>query len=111
MKKTEDKKKQERYNYLSIDGTKYRTLLTDKYKNREKWVPPDKKCVCAFIPGTIVKICVKPNQEVREGDNLFILEAMKMKNHVLSPVNGKIKSITVKSGDVVERQQLVLTLE
>ena len=108
-KKENDKKK--RFSSLCIGGTKYRTHLTEKFKNREKWVPPNKKCVCAFIPGSIVKVCVKKGQIVHEGDDLFILEAMKMKNNVQSPVNGKIKSIEVKAGELVERQQLILTLE
>ena len=110
MKKNENNKK-ERFSSLCIGGTKYRTHLTTKFENRKKWVKPNKNCICAFIPGTIVKICIKEGQEVHNGDNLFILEAMKMKNHVLSPVNGKIKSIEVKAGELVERQQLILTLE
>lgn len=111
MENKKNKEKKQRYNSLCINGTKYRTTLTEKYKNRKKWVEPDKKSVCAFIPGTIVKVCVKEGQTVTEGDNLFVLEAMKMKNHIVSPISGKIKHINVKSGDLVERQQLLLVLE
>jgi len=111
MRNNKKKETKQRCNSLCINGTKYRTTFTAKYKNRKKWVPPDKKCVFAFIPGTIVEVCVKQGQEVSEGDNLFILEAMKMKNHVISPITGKIKSIKIKQGDLVERQQLILMLE
>jgi len=111
MKNKKNKEIKQRYNSLCVNGTKYRTILSDKFKNRKKWVAPDKKCVFAFIPGTIVKVCVKQGQEVSEGDNLFILEAMKMRNHVVSPISGKIKSIEVKQGDLVERQQLILVME
>lgn len=111
MRNKKNEEKKQRYNSFCINGTKYRTTLTAKYKNRKKWVAPDKKSVFAFIPGTIVKVCVKQGQEVSEGDNLFILEAMKMRNNVISPITGKIKNIKIKQGDIVERQQLILVLE
>ena len=45
-----------RYNTLCIDGVKYKTLLTEKFKNRKKWEEPDPKKIYSEIPGTVIDI-------------------------------------------------------
>lgn len=65
----------------------------------------------APMPGLILDISVKVNQEVKENDPLLILEAMKMENIITSPRDGIIKSITAKKGDAVEKNQLLITFE
>ncbi|HIE16176.1 MAG TPA: acetyl-CoA carboxylase biotin carboxyl carrier protein subunit [Bacteroidales bacterium] len=111
METKKNSKTKEKYDELCINGKVYKTILTEKFKNRKKWKAKNDKYVYAFIPGKIVKFCVKPNQRVKERDKLFILEAMKMRNHVLSPVEGTVKEIKVKVGDFVEKQQLILMIE
>jgi biotin carboxyl carrier protein len=63
------------------------------------------------MPGKIVKIFVKPGDEVKEGDPLLIMEAMKMENEMraVSPV--KIKDILVKAGENVESGAMLITFE
>ena len=99
------------YTKLNIDESCYTTQLTDKFKNRKNWEPPKDNLVFSFIPGTIVEIFVKRNQEVKKGDNLLILEAMKMKNKVKAPIDGKIKSIKVKKSQVVPKDFLLVELK
>ena len=53
------------------------------------------------MPGNIWKILVKEGQEVKSGDVLLILEAMKMENEILAPRDGKIASITTSEGSAV----------
>ena len=65
----------------------------------------------APMPGLILEISVSVGQEVKEGDNLIILEAMKMENSFASPRNGKIKSISVAKGDAVDKGQLLIEFE
>jgi biotin carboxyl carrier protein len=65
----------------------------------------------APMPGLILEINVSVGQEVNEGDNLLILEAMKMENSFASPRNGKIKSIAVAKGDAVDKGQLLIEFE
>ncbi len=86
-----------------VGETTYKTTLNNKFKNRKKWEPPNEKKVIAFIPGTIREIYVKKGSRVKEGDELLILEAMKMKNRVLAPFDGKIKAVNVKTDDKVPR--------
>ncbi len=103
--------KKVRYKSLVIDGTKYRTMYNGKFENRKEYVPPDPKKIFSFIPGTIVKLYVKEGQEVKPGDNMLILEAMKMKNRVVFHKEATIKSILVKEGEKIPKNHLMLELE
>ncbi|AWM14444.1 acetyl-CoA carboxylase biotin carboxyl carrier protein subunit [Flavobacterium sp. NRK F10] len=65
----------------------------------------------APMPGLILEISVEVGQEVKENDQLLILEAMKMENSIASPRDGVIKSITVQKGNAVEKGQLLIEFE
>lgn len=65
----------------------------------------------APMPGLILEIAVSVGQEVNEGDNLLILEAMKMENSFYSPRQGVIKSIAVTKGQAVDKGQLLIEFE
>lgn len=58
--------------------------------------------VKAPMPGTIVSVAVSNGQEVKTGDVLVVLEAMKMENEIKAPKDGKIVSVSVNKGDAVE---------
>ncbi|MEW7290653.1 acetyl-CoA carboxylase biotin carboxyl carrier protein subunit [Aquimarina sp. 2304DJ70-9] len=62
----------------------------------------------APMPGLLLDIHVKIDQEVKEDDPLLILEAMKMENVILSPRDGVIKSISATKGDAVDKGQLLI---
>ena len=96
---------------IIIDDTEYVTSLTNKYLKRKKYVAQNPKELNAFIPGIICNIYVKTGQQVKEGDMLLILEAMKMKNSVTAHIDGTIKNIHVKTGDMVAKNQLLLEFE
>lgn len=64
--------------------------------------------VKAPMPGLVIRILVAEGDEVEKGGNLFVLEAMKMENIIKAPADVKIKSIKVKSGDKVEKNQVVM---
>lgn len=65
----------------------------------------------APMPGLILEINVEVGDEVKENDNLLILEAMKMENVITSPRDGIIKSISVNQSDAVEKNQLLIEFE
>ena len=50
-------------------------------------------------------------QEVREGDTLCIIEAMKVMNEIKAPCSGKVVRIMVQPGDMVEYNQLLCIIE
>lgn len=64
--------------------------------------------VKAPMPGLIIEIKVQQGEEVKIGDTLLILEAMKMENVIKSPGNGTIKLLKVKKGDSVEKNQVLI---
>ncbi len=102
---------EQKQNQLVIDDTVYETRLTHKFRHRKKYQAPNPKHLNAFIPGIIREIYVKPGQQIKEGDKILILEAMKMKNTLTSEVNGKIKDIKVSSGNMVTKNQLIIEFE
>lgn len=63
----------------------------------------------APMPGTILEVAVKDGDEVKKGDKLIILEAMKMENVIKAPVDGTVSKIMVKAGENVEKNQPLLS--
>ncbi len=97
-----------RFNTFVVDGDKYKTLLTKKYLSRKPYVDGDDKKVTAFISGGIRKIYVKKGRSISVGDKLLVLEAMKMRNDIISSIDGVIKEIFVKVGDNVSKGQVLV---
>lgn len=96
---------------FNVNGTIYTTELTKKFENRNVWVRPNPKHINSFIPGTIVEILVEVGQEVKEGETIMILEAMKMKNQIKMPFDGKIAKIHVVEGSKVPNRLLMVEIE
>ena len=67
--------------------------------------------VIAPMPGAILSVNVAEGDEVKEGDVLCVLEAMKMENALVAPRDGVIQSVEVATGDTVEKNVLLLSLE
>lgn len=104
-----EKVKKQRFSSIDIDGVKYKTLITKRFKERKKYVELDPKKSFAFIPGTISEILVKQKKKVKEGDIILILEAMKMMNKVTAPMDGELK-LHVKKHDLVSKNQLLFEI-
>lgn len=62
----------------------------------------------APLPGTVIAIAVREGQEVKVGQELLTLEAMKMKNAIRASRDGKIGAISVNVGDQVRHNQVLL---
>ncbi len=97
------------YNWIDIDGVKYKTILTEKFRQRKKYEENNPNLIRAFIPGTILEILIKNKRKVKEGDIVLILEAMKMMNSVVAPMDGEVK-LTVKKGDIVSKNQILFEI-
>jgi|LDZT01.1.fsa_nt_gi pyruvate carboxylase subunit B len=63
------------------------------------------------IQGMVLDIKVSLGQEVKKGDTLIILEAMKMENPIQSPVDGKVQEIFVDAGAVVQNGDILLVVQ
>ena len=66
--------------------------------------------VTAPLPGTITEVCVTVGQQVKEGQTVVILEAMKMQNNIEAETTGTITSIMVKQGDTVMEGSVLVTI-
>jgi biotin carboxyl carrier protein len=103
--------KDEKLGFLNIDTSLYKTRISKKFQDRKPYKPADPKIILSFIPGTVLDINIEPGQMVAKGDILMILDAMKMKNKLKCPMDGKVKSIAVSKGDKVSKGTVLLELE
>ena len=62
----------------------------------------------APMPGMVLKVFVNEGIEIKKGDNLFVLEAMKMENIIKAPADVTVKSVKIKPGDKVEKGQVLM---
>ena len=67
--------------------------------------------IIAPMPGLIIEVNVEVGQEVKQGDYLCVLEAMKMENTLVSPRDGRIKEITISKGVTVDKGDLLIEFE
>ena len=66
--------------------------------------------VTAPMPGTILDIKVSVGTEVKEGQPVAVLEAMKMENDIPAVKSGKVVAINAKKGDSVQTGDVILTI-
>lgn len=102
---------------LRINGRKYKTAISDQFDQLLKDLGleglTEKKItdLRSPMPGLVVDILVEEGQEVKKGDAVAVLEAMKMENILKSPVDVVIKSVNVNKGVAVEKNQVLITFE
>ena len=99
---------------LKVNGKKYTINVKDKYDELLHNLGLDniasKKIneVKAPMPGMVLNVLVGEGQQVKKGDSLLVLEAMKMENILKSPTDGIIKKIIAIKGNAVEKNQLLI---
>ena len=107
----------ERTLFYELNGMPRESIVTDKSLTgtataaRRKGDPGDPSQVCAPLPGMVTEIAVSPGTEVKAGDKLVTIEAMKMLTTVSAPVDGIIKDILVKKGVQVDSDDLLVMME
>lgn len=67
--------------------------------------------IVAPMPGKILSVLVEENAEIKQGEAVVILEAMKMQNEILSHVSGKVKKVTVRQNDSVMKDEVMFEIE
>jgi biotin carboxyl carrier protein len=72
---------------------------------------PGEQRVAAPMPGRVVRVLVKPGDEVALRQGLVVVEAMKMENELVSPKAGRIKDVAVTEGASVEAGRLLIVVE
>jgi glutaconyl-CoA/methylmalonyl-CoA decarboxylase subunit gamma len=85
-------------------------LPADQIPAKGAAAPKEKQSeIRAPIPGTITSVAVKAGDTVAYGQELCILDAMKMKNPIRSPRDGEIGEVHIKVGQTVKHNDLLVT--
>ena len=66
--------------------------------------------VTAPLPGTILKVLAKQGQNIKKGDTLCVLEAMKMENEIVAPQDCTVASVAVNEGASVGSGDLLFVM-
>ena len=71
----------------------------------------EQESVRAPMPGKVIDVLVREGSTVTRGEPVVILEAMKMQNEILSPVNGIVKSVTARPNTNVMKDDLLVEIK
>lgn len=99
---------------VRVNGNNYSIRVEDQFDQLLKQLGLDNMAsakiaeVKAPMPGLVLDVVVEEGSEVKKGDNLLILEAMKMENIIKSPTDGVVKKISVNKSDKVEKNQVLV---
>lgn len=101
---------------LKINGKTISVKLEDKYDELLKKLGMDAASsqkigdLKAPMPGLVVNIPVSEGDVIKKGDVLLILEAMKMENALKAVADATVKKIVVKTGQAVDKNQILIQL-
>lgn len=107
--------KEEKKATLKVNGSLYHLCIKDQFDQLLKQLGMDNLAVNkiqqikAPMPGLVLSVLVAEGDEVKKGDNLLVLEAMKMENMIKSPTDGIVKKVAIKQGDKVEKNELLIS--
>lgn len=104
------------YNWV-YKGSHVKTRVYDakQYQYKKYMAPPKvidfSRVVLSPMPGAIVSVSVKPGDTIEDGQELLVMEAMKMQNLIKAERTGKIKSVKVAQGDAVAVDAVLVEFE
>jgi pyruvate carboxylase len=102
---------------VNVNGNDYEIAIKDKYDLLLNQLGISAKSSTAVqhikapMPGLIIQVSIAEGGEVKKGDALLILEAMKMENVIKSPRDGKIKKVHIQLRNAVEKNQVMIEFE
>jgi pyruvate carboxylase len=106
---------------FEINGNRREIKIQDKTErvrntrgevNASKMADPSNPLeVGASIPGTILKVLVKDGDQVKKGQSLVVIEAMKMETNIVAANDGTIETVLVKEGQQVKTGELLIKIK
>ncbi len=102
--------------FFELNGMPRETVVVDRALGKEavanqKGDPSNPNHISAPLPGMISEVAVKPGDEVKEGDKLVVIEAMKMLTTVSAPADGTVGEIPLAKGKSADTGDLLATLK
>ncbi|MBL0340735.1 MAG: biotin/lipoyl-binding protein [Bacteroidetes bacterium] len=100
--------------HIRVNANSYKVQVRDKYDVLLKELGLDalnaKKItdLKAPMPGLVVEVVVEEGQQVKMGDKMIVLEAMKMENILKAPGDAVIKKVNVSKGNTVEKNEVLI---
>jgi glutaconyl-CoA/methylmalonyl-CoA decarboxylase subunit gamma len=104
----EEPKESLNYQKSTIEPQTEKSTQTDDSGKLEESNFPKSYIVKAPIPGVIIEIKVYPGDVVEYGQELCVLEAMKMKNSIRAGKSGTIDKILITTGEQVKQSQILM---
>ncbi len=104
----------ERRYEVTLGGRVYSVLLQDPLRRDSRSATPEPGGpvqVRSIMPGKVASLLVREGQEVRAGQGVVVVEAMKMENEIQAPKDGRVASLRVRPGETVEAGVLLFTVE
>lgn len=95
--------------WVSIGGDLFVFTLSDE-RDRASAGSQDADALTPPMSATVVRVAVAPHAEVRKGDVLIVLEAMKMELPIRAPKDAVVKAIRCREGDLVQPGQTLIEL-
>ncbi len=102
---------------IKVNSNIYNVKVQDRFDQLLKQMGIDgaagKKVndIKAPMPGMVLQVMVENGQQIKKGDAIVVLEAMKMENILKSPSDGVVKTVKVIKGDKVEKNQVMVFLD
>lgn len=102
---------------IKMNGNSYTVELSTKMDELLKSMGIDvvdtsaAKEVKAPMPGVVIEVLVTEGAEVKKGDQLLILEAMKMENVLKSPSDGIVQAVAIGKGQTVAKNELLVKFQ
>ena len=112
-----DKNPESKTYSISINGHKYEVQAKSKFDEllnqlgMSSMMEAKADDLKAPMPGLVLDILVEAESEVKKGDALLVLEAMKMENNIKASAEGVVKSVDIKKGQAVEKNQVLISFE
>lgn len=99
---------------VKVNGHEYVVSIEDQYDQLLKQMGLDGlkrnsvKEIKAPMPGLVLNVLVEGGQEIKKGDSLLVLEAMKMENSIKSPSDGIVSEVLIQKGSKVEKNEILI---
>lgn len=101
---------------IKVNATNYTVAIKDKFDEllhdlgMDAAVKPKLNDIKAPMPGLVVQVLVKEGDDVKKGDTLLVLEAMKMENAIKAPADLIVKTVKISKGQKVEKGEILVVV-